>query len=113
MLHSFGQLFNITVSVFVNVYLKQETTEPPQIGEIFETESKSETVGDDGDNASKSQKVASLYQLGDNVVHCHVQQRLHQEWLNEFCETVSISQSNLRYSTTLVYNFDNKAPIIT
>ncbi len=89
---AYSTLFH-AFSAFVNVFLKQ-TAETPQIGEIFETETKPELVGDDGDSsdhAKKSQKVASLYQLADNVVHCHVQQQLHQEWLNEFCETVSIS----------------------
>ena len=53
-----------------------------KIGEIVETETRP-------DAEPERRTVGSLFKVGDGIYHCSVEKPIHQEWLNEFVETVS------------------------
>jgi len=69
--------------------MKPDEETDSKIGEIVETESRPETESKPETEKHSRRNVASLHQFGDGVVHCHVQQKIHQEWLHEFCDSVS------------------------
>ena len=53
-----------------------------KIGEIVEVETRP-------DSEPERRTVGSLFKVGDGIYHCSVEKPIHQEWLNEFVETVS------------------------
>ena len=53
-----------------------------KVGEIVEVETRP-------DADPERRTVGSLFRIGDGIYHCAVEKPIHQEWLNEFVETVS------------------------
>ena len=61
-----------------------------KIGEIYELESKL------GTETESRRRVATLVEIdaGAGIFHCSVENKIDQEWVNEFVETVFLKEKN-------------------